>query len=90
MEPRCSNAIGANVRKFRVTRNLTQEMLSARCGAMGFEIPRGTLAKIEAQIRGASDLELFVLARALGVKLEELFPARFAAQLKAGEFARPE
>jgi transcriptional regulator with XRE-family HTH domain len=90
MEQARRNAVGATIRKLRDAQNLTQEMLAARCGVAGFEIPRGTLAKIEAQIRGASDIELFVIARVLGVKIEDLFPPRFAARLKSGEFAKPD
>jgi DNA-binding XRE family transcriptional regulator len=77
------------IRKLRNAQNLTQEMVSARCGVAGYEITRGTLAKIEAQIRGASDIEVFVIARALRVSVETLFPPRFGARLKSGEFAKP-
>jgi transcriptional regulator with XRE-family HTH domain len=87
MEQGRYNAVGATVRRLRTERNLTQEMLSARCGVAGFEIPRGTLAKIEAQIRCVTDVELFVLAKVFGVPIEALFPPRFASRLKKGEFA---
>jgi transcriptional regulator with XRE-family HTH domain len=66
---------------------MTQEVLSARCGVAGYEISRGTLAKIEAQIRGVTDLELFVIARVLRVGIEDLFPDQLQNRLKQGEFA---
>jgi len=84
------NSVGPVIRKLRNEKNLTQVTLAARCGVAGYEISRGTLAKIESQIRGVPDIELFVIAGALGVKIEELFPPRFKARLKAGEFARKE
>src|ERR1043165_2581618 len=84
MEHSRQNFVGSTIRKLRSARDLTQEMLSARCGVAGYEISRGTLAKIEAEIRGITDVELFVVARVLGVKIEELFPAKFALWLKAG------
>lgn len=90
MEQVRHNFVGETIRKLRDARKLTQEMLSARCGVAGFEVSRGTLAKIEAGIRGVVDIELFVLARVLGVKIEELFPPRFASRLKNGEFAKPD
>lgn len=86
MEQVPRNAVGATIRKLRIAQNLTQEVLAARCGVAGYEVTRGTLAKIEAQIRGVTDIELFVIGRALGVHIEDLYPPRFAARLKAGEF----
>lgn len=62
-------------------------MLSARCGVAGYEISRGTLAKIEAQIRCITDVELFVISEALNVKMDDLFPPRFKTRLKTGDFA---
>lgn len=82
------NLIGATVRRLRTERNLTQEQLAAKCAVAGYEIARGTLAKIEAQIRGVTDFELFVLAQVLRVQVPELFPARLAQRMKAGEFAQ--
>jgi transcriptional regulator with XRE-family HTH domain len=62
---------------------MTQEMLVARCNLAGCNITRGTLAKVEAQIRGISDVELFAIAKVFGVRMEELFPKGFSALLKA-------
>ena len=90
MEQVRHNFVGQTIRKLRDAKKLTQEMLSARCGVEGYEISRGTLAKIESEIRGVSDIEIFVIARVLGVKMEDLFPPRFAPRLKNGEFAKPE
>ena len=88
MEQARCNVVGATIRRLRNSQNLTQEMLSARCSVAGYEITRGTVAKIEAQIRGVTDIELFVIARVLGVNIETLFPPRFASKLKSGEFAK--
>ena len=84
------NVVGATIRKLRTQQNLTQELLSSRCGVLGFEIPRGTLAKIEAEIRGIADVELFVIAQVLRVKIEDLFPTRFLSRLKSGDLLPPE
>jgi transcriptional regulator with XRE-family HTH domain len=70
------NIIGAQVRRLRYAQGLTQELLAARCGLLGLELSRGTLSKIEAQIRCVSDVELQVIAEALKVPLEKLFPPK--------------
>ncbi|MDR1145110.1 MAG: helix-turn-helix domain-containing protein [Verrucomicrobiales bacterium] len=77
-----SNVVGDTVRRWRYQKNWTQETLSARCSVRGVEITRGTLAKIEAGIRGVSDAELYVLARALKLDMTELFPPAFKQKCK--------
>jgi transcriptional regulator with XRE-family HTH domain len=76
------NAVGTEIRKLRNARSMTQEMLVARCNLAGCNITRGTMAKIEAQIRGISDVELFTISRVFRVNMEELFPRGFAVTLK--------
>ena len=88
MEQRSKNAVGVQIRKLRDAKGWTQEVLAARCAVAGYEISRGTLAKIEAQIRGISDVEMFVIAKVLAVTIPDLFPKDFAARLKQGVYAR--
>ena len=76
------NVVGPTVRRLRYNQKLTQDLLAARCAVAGCDISRGTLAKIEAQIRGVSDVELFVLASVLRVQIEDLFPPGFKQTLK--------
>ena len=75
MSNKSRNIVGPQVRRFRAQRELSQAELSARLQLAGFDVGRVGLAKIEAQIKKVSDAELFVLAKVLGVKLEELFPS---------------
>jgi len=70
------NIVGPQVRKIRYQHALTQEMLAARCARHGWDISRGTLSKIEAQIRCVTDSEMMILATALQVKLDDLIPPR--------------
>ena len=77
------NVVGPAVRRLRYNQKLTQDLLAARCAVAGCDISRSTLAKIEAQIRGVSDVELFVLASVLRVQIEELFPRGYKQALKA-------
>jgi transcriptional regulator with XRE-family HTH domain len=71
------NIVGAQAQKIRLKKNFSQEQLAARCGVLGWNISRGTLAKVEAQIRCVSEQELFVLAKALRVEMNDLFAPDF-------------
>lgn len=71
------NVVGSQIRKLRYGCGLSQATLAARCGVQGFDLSRGTLAKIEAGIRCVSDVELWVIAKSLRVPLERLYPARY-------------
>ena len=73
------NIVGPQIRRFRSQKGWTQEVLAARCTVRGLDLSRGTLSKIEAQLRCVTDQELVVIADALGVSLQGLFPIRAAA-----------
>lgn len=78
------NITGAQVRKLRDQKNWSQEEFAGCLQRAGWDISRGTLAKIEAQIRCVNDAELLMLGRALGVSLESLYPvARFSTSKRA-------
>jgi transcriptional regulator with XRE-family HTH domain len=70
MRPR--NIVGPVVRQIREKKGLTQANLAAKLNLLGWDIARGTLAKLEAQIRWVSDSELLQLADALGVGAADL------------------
>jgi len=67
------NTVGPKVREIREKQNLTQEALVAKCNLLEWDISRGTLAKIEAQVRRVTDEEVALLAKALKVEVGELF-----------------
>ena len=67
------NVVGPQVRQLRETHNMTQEDLTARCNIVGFNISRGTLAKIESQVRQVTDKEAALLAKALKVPVDVLY-----------------
>lgn len=69
------NVVGEQIRKHRYRSGLSQADLAARCEIAGFEISRGTLAKIEAGIRCVSDKELWIVAKALRVEIVDLYPS---------------
>lgn len=66
------NIVGPKIRQIREAKGLTQEELTARCNVMKWGISRGTLAKIEAQVRRVTDEEVVLLAKALNVGVSDL------------------
>jgi len=64
----------------------SQDDLAARCTRLGFDIGRGTISRIETGLRGVSDLEMVLLAKALRVKLGRA-GARRAAGVAQGPAA---
>jgi transcriptional regulator with XRE-family HTH domain len=60
------NLVGANVRKLRTEAGMTQDALAATLQRLGWDLARGTLAKIEAGLRRVNDAELYLLAKGLG------------------------
>lgn len=70
------NIVGPQIRKLRYEQDLKQEELAARCGVRGWDLSRGSLSKIEAQLRCVTDYELEILADALGVKIPDLYPPK--------------
>lgn len=77
------NIIGPVVRQLRSAKGWTQAMLAARCARLGWDMSENTVTKIEKQFRCVSDREIVCLARALGVRLEEIFPAEVRQPRKA-------
>jgi transcriptional regulator with XRE-family HTH domain len=68
------NIVGPQVRRIRYEKRLSQPALAATCQRIGWDIARDTIAKIEGQKRWVGDFELILLARALEVGLDALFP----------------
>ena len=68
------NIVGPQVGRLRQARGWSQDDLAGRLQRLGWDISRGTLAKIEAQIRCVTDRELLLLARALKVRIDDLYP----------------
>ena len=74
--PRPLNVIGPNLRRVREQHGLTQDQMAAKCQVLGFDLTRGTLAKIESRVRAVSDHEIPYLARVLKCSIDSLFPRK--------------
>ena len=73
---RLANIVGPQIQKRRYELGLTQERFAAKCQLHGFDISRGTLSQIEAQLRCVKDLELPLLAEVLKAPIDSLFPPK--------------
>ncbi len=67
------NIIGPKVRSIRESKHITQGLLAERCQELGWHISRGTLAKIEAQVRWVTDKDVVLLAETLKTSVQSLF-----------------
>jgi transcriptional regulator with XRE-family HTH domain len=67
------NVIGPQIKRLRKQNQMTQEELTIRCNLIGWSISRGTLAKIESQVRRVTDSEVALIAEALQVEISELY-----------------
>lgn len=68
------NLVGAQVKKRRIKRGWSQEVLAAKLQLRGWSISRDSLASLELQRRRVPDCEMLYLARVFGIHLEDLFP----------------
>ena len=67
------NMIGSNLRKLRTERKMSQQALSAKLEMMAIYICRGSISRIEDKQRTVTDIELYGIAKALGVSIQELY-----------------
>ncbi|MDO4545932.1 MAG: helix-turn-helix transcriptional regulator [Bacillota bacterium] len=67
------NLIGYNVKKFRLEKKLSQQLLSDRLETLGVYICRGSISRIEDKSRTVTDIELYGLSEILGVSITDLF-----------------
>jgi len=67
------NIIGKNVKAIREKKGWTQEQFVAKCNLIDWKISRGTLAKIESNVRRVTDIEVEKLALALNITIDALF-----------------
>ncbi len=91
MSPR--NIIGPQLRKLRTQRAISQASLAALFQRRGWDVSRGTIARIEGQVRWVADFELVFMAHCLGVPVEQFLAksgnvplaTRLVGELQYGE-----
>jgi len=67
------NMVGGKIRKLRMEQKMSQQTLSDRLETMAIYICRGSISRIEDKQRTVTDIELYGLAKVLGVSIEDLF-----------------
>lgn len=71
------NMIGKSVKKRRKQLKMSQQELSNKLELLGVYVCRGSISRIEDCSRTVTDIELFAIARVLGVPAQELLDADF-------------
>ena len=67
------NLVGGRVRELRMARKMSQQALSNKLEMLAIYVCRGSISRIEDKRRTVTDIELYGLAQALDVSIEELF-----------------
>ena len=67
------NLVGKNIERLRKEKGIKQKDFIAQIQVMGCDMNPTSYSKLEGQIRIASDKEIYVIAKILGVTMEELF-----------------
>ena len=67
------NLVGRNIERLRKEKGVKQKDFIAQIQIMGCDMNPTSYSKLEGQIRSATDKEIFVISKILGVSIEELF-----------------
>ena len=67
------NLIGRNLKRLRIKLKISQQDLSNKLELLGVYICRGSVSRIEDYSRTVTDIELFAIAKVLGVDPKELY-----------------
>jgi len=70
------NMIGDKVKKLRIEKKMSQQALSNKLEMLAIYICRGSISRIEDKQRTVTDIELYGIAKVLGVTVADLFEER--------------
>lgn len=68
-----ANMVGRNIEKLRKEQGIKQKDFIAKMQVMGCDINPTSYSKLEGQLRSATDIEIYVVSKILGIKMEDLF-----------------
>ncbi len=68
-----ANMVGRNIERLRKARGIKQKDFIAQIQTMGCDVNPTSYSKLEGQVRSATDREVYVIAKLLGVPMEALF-----------------
>ena len=67
------NLVGKKIEILRKEKGIKQKDFIAQIQVMGCDMNPTSYSKLEGQIRSATDKEIYVISKILGVPMEELF-----------------
>lgn len=67
------NLVGKNIERLRKEKGIKQKDFIAQMQTLGCDINPTSYSKLEGQVRSATDKEIYVIAKILGISIEELF-----------------
>ena len=65
--------VGQNIERLRKAQGIKQKDFIAKIQVMGCDMNPTSYSKLEGQLRNATDKEIFVIAKILNVRMEDLF-----------------
>lgn len=68
-----ANMVGRNIERLRKERGFKQKDFISKMQTMGCDINPTSYSKLEGQVRSATDREIYVIAKILNVRMEQLF-----------------
>lgn len=68
------NLIGGKVKTLRIKLGMSQQLLSNKLELEGVYVCRGSVSRIEDCSRTVTDIELYAIAKVLGVSAADLLP----------------
>ena len=68
-----ANMVGRNIERMRKMRGIKQKDFIARIQILGCDMNPTSYSKLEGQVRSATDREIYVISKLLGVAMQELF-----------------
>lgn len=67
------NMVGKNIERLRKEKGIKQKDFISKMQVLGCDINPTSYSKLEGQVRMTSDKELYVIAKILNVKIDDLF-----------------
>lgn len=71
-----ANMVGKNIERLRKEQGIKQKDFISKIQIMGCDMNPTSYSKLEGQIRSATDREIFIIAKILNVKMEDLFDSK--------------
>ena len=68
-----ANIVGKNIERLRKEKGIKQKDFIAQIQVMGCDINSTSYSKLEGLVRSVNDREIYIIAKILNVRMEELF-----------------